>query len=93
MRTALGAMLRADCSPLTESILLAGMGGLAGLAVAYAGTHFLLLAFPGAENVPISSGPSPAVIGFAFGVSMLTKILFGLAFGVDCRGRRGLDGC
>jgi macrolide transport system ATP-binding/permease protein len=81
VRTALGAMRgRIVRQLLTESILLAGMGGLAGLAVAYAGTHFLLmLAFPGAENVPIGSGPSPAVIGFAFGVSMLTGILFGLA--------------
>jgi macrolide transport system ATP-binding/permease protein len=65
---------------LTESILLAGMGGLAGLAVAYAGTHMLLmLAFPGAQEVPIEASPSLEVIGFAFGVSMLTGILFGVA--------------
>jgi macrolide transport system ATP-binding/permease protein len=81
VRTALGAMRgRIVRQLLTESILLAGMGGLAGLAVAYAGTHFLLmLAFPGAQNVPIDAGPSLAVIGFAFGVSMLTGTLFGLA--------------
>ncbi len=80
VRTALGAMRgRIVRQLLTESILLAGMGGLAGLIVAYAGTHFLLMmAFPGAQNVPIDAGPSPAVIGFAFGVSALTGILFGL---------------
>jgi macrolide transport system ATP-binding/permease protein len=81
VRTALGAMKgRIVQQLLTESILLAGMGGLAGLAVAYVGTRMLLmLAFPGAQNVPIAAIPSWEVIGFAFGISMLTGILFGVA--------------
>jgi macrolide transport system ATP-binding/permease protein len=81
VRTALGAMRgRIVRQLLTESILLAGMGGLAGLAVAYAGTHMLLmLAFPGAQNVPIAPSPSLEVVGFAFGVSLVTGILFGVA--------------
>jgi len=81
IRTALGAMRsRIIRQLLTESILLAGMGGLLGLIVAYAGTHMLLLlAFPGADNVPIHANPSLEVIGFAFGVSLLTGILFGVA--------------
>jgi macrolide transport system ATP-binding/permease protein len=46
--------------------LLAGLGGLLGLAVAYAGTRMLLLlAFPGAQNIPIEATPSLEVIGFA----------------------------
>src|SRR5260370_5941717 len=56
------------------------MGGLAGLVVAYAGTRMLLaLAFPGEQNVPINASPSLEVIGFAFGLSLVTGVLFGVA--------------
>ena len=81
LRTALGAMRgRIIRQLLTESVLLACMGGLIGLVVAYAGTHMLLmLAFPGAANVPIEASPSLEVIGFAFGVSLVTGVLFGVA--------------
>ncbi len=81
VRSALGAMRgRIVRQLLTESILLAGMGGLLGLAVAYGGARMmLLLAFPGAQNVPIEARPSLVVIGFAFALSMLTGILFGVA--------------
>jgi macrolide transport system ATP-binding/permease protein len=81
VRSALGAMRsRIVRQLLTESILLAGVGGILGLAVAYGGARMLLaLAFPGAQSVPIEAAPSLAVIGFAFGLSMLTGILFGVA--------------
>ena len=81
VRTALGAMRgRIVRQLLTESVVLAGMGGIAGLAVAYAGTRMLLmLAFPRAQNVPIEASPSSAVIGFAFALSLLTGVLFGIA--------------
>ncbi|HMG87085.1 MAG TPA: ABC transporter permease [Terracidiphilus sp.] len=81
VRTALGAQRsRIIRQLLTESILLAGLGGIAGLAVAYAGAHMLLaMAFPGAQNVPIDATPSLLVILFAFGLSLLTGILFGVA--------------
>jgi predicted permease len=81
LRSALGAMRgRIVRQLLTESVLLAGMGGLLGLAVAYSGTRMLLLlAFPGERGVPIQATPSLEVIGFAFGLSMLTGILFGVA--------------
>jgi predicted permease len=56
------------------------MGGLIGLGVAYAGARMLLmLAFPGAQDVPIEASPSLIVIGFAFGLSLVTGILFGVA--------------
>lgn len=81
IRTALGAMRsRIIRQLLTESILLATLGGFAGLIVAYAGTRMLLsLAFPGAQEIPISAEPSLPVIGFAFGLSLLTGVLFGVA--------------
>ena len=69
-----------NCCLLTESILLAGIGGIVGLGVAYLGAHMLLaMAFPGAQNVPIDATPSLLVIAFAFGLSLVTGILFGVA--------------
>lgn len=81
LRSALGAARgRIVRQLLTESLLLSGLGGLLGLAVAYAGTRMLLaLAFPGEQNVPIEANPSGAVIGFSIGLSVLTGILFGVA--------------
>jgi predicted permease len=81
VRTALGAMRgRIVRQLLTESLVLSVIGGLAGLAVAYAGTRMLLLmAFPGDNNVPIHANPSLEVIGFAFALSVVTGILFGVA--------------
>jgi predicted permease len=81
VRTALGAMrTRIVRQLLTESVVLSIIGGIAGLVVAYAGTRMLLaMAFPGAQNVPIDARPSGLVLAFAFGVSLFTGILFGVA--------------
>ncbi|MGA9465352.1 MAG: ABC transporter permease [Terracidiphilus sp.] len=81
IRSALGAQrIRIVRQLLTESVLLSGMGGLLGLAISYLGAHALLaLAFPNQQNMPVAASPSPLVIGFAFGLSLLTGVLFGLA--------------
>jgi putative ABC transport system permease protein len=80
VRSALGAprstLVR---QALTESAALAVMGGIAGIAVAFAGAKVILhLAFP-EEYVPIHATPSLPVLAFALGVSLLTGILFGVA--------------
>jgi macrolide transport system ATP-binding/permease protein len=81
IRSALGAQRsRIVRQLLTESVLLSGLGGLLGLAISYLGAHALLaLAFPNQHNMPITASPSPLVIGFAFALSLVTGILFGLA--------------
>ncbi len=81
VRMALGAGRRRVIRQIiTESVLLSCVGGLAGLAVAYAGSSTILgLAFPDARNLPINASPSLAVLGFAFLVSLVTGILFGIA--------------
>jgi predicted permease len=80
IRSALGAQRsRIVRQLLTESVLLSGLGGLLGLAISYLGAHALLaLAFPDQHNMPVSASPSPLVIGFAFLLSLLTGVLFGL---------------
>jgi len=81
VRSALGAQRgRIIRQLLTESILLATMGGLLGLVVAYVGARMLLmLAFPDTPNLPIGASPSPLVIAFACGLSLITGVLFGVA--------------
>ena len=38
----------------------------------------LMLAFPGAQDIPIHAGPSISVLAFACGLSLLTGLLFGV---------------
>jgi predicted permease len=81
IRSALGAQRgRIIRQLLTESVLLAGAGGVAGLVVSYLGARMLLaLAFPGDHGVTIEASPSAQVIAFAFGLALVTGILFGIA--------------
>lgn len=81
IRVALGASRRKLIrQTITESVLFAVVGGIAGLLVAFLGTRaILLVAFRGAHYVPISPTPSLAVLGFAFLLSLLTGVVFGAA--------------
>jgi macrolide transport system ATP-binding/permease protein len=81
LRTALGAARsRLMRQLLTESVVLATLSGVAGLLVAWAGTHALVaMAFPGDRNVPIHASPSLPVLLFACALCLVTGILFGVA--------------
>ncbi len=81
VRTALGAMrTRIVRQLLTESLLLAGIGGVTALAVSYGGARMLLmLAFPDDQHLPISARPSFEVLGFAICVAIATGVMFGVA--------------
>jgi len=64
---------------LTESVVLAVFGGLAGIAVAYGGASLIVHWVAGKSYLPIQAAPSLSVLGFAFGVSLITGVLFGVA--------------
>jgi putative ABC transport system permease protein len=83
VRVALGASRqRLVRKALVESLLLAVIGGVLGIGVAYAGTRLILhLAFQigGPNNfVPIDATPSWPVLLFTFAMSLLTGVIFGI---------------
>jgi predicted permease len=65
---------------LTESLLLAGLGGCLGLFIAYWGTK-LLVPLLSQREIPIHLNLSPDVrlLGFSMALTLLTGLLFGLA--------------
>ncbi len=81
VRLAVGATPRQIIAQaLTESILLAIAGGMAGLVVAVGAARLLLaLAFHSAHFLPISTAPSLVVLAFAFVLALITGIVFGAA--------------
>jgi len=65
---------------LIESVTLSLLGGLAGLAVAWAGVRVLLGFLPrGGLPVELNLSPDVRLLGFAFGLSLISGLLFGLA--------------
>jgi predicted permease len=81
VRLAVGATPRQIVTQaLTESVLLAIGGGIVGLLVAMAAARLLLaLAFHSSHFLPISTAPSLMVLAFAFGLALVTGIIFGAA--------------
>jgi predicted permease len=81
VRLALGASRkRLIRQSLTESLVLSIFGGILGLVVAYVGVKLIVaLTFHNARFVPIHAAPSLPVLAFAFAVSVLTGVLFGVA--------------
>jgi len=81
IRVALGARRsRVLRQVLTESVLLAVIGGVAGLLVATGLTRLLIiLAFDRRTYIPIDAVPNLPVLGFAFLLSLISGVVFGIA--------------
>src|SRR5579884_451971 len=85
LRVALGASRgRLVRKALVESTLLAIIGGILGIGIAYGGSKLILyLAFHNgrgpANYVPVDASPSWPVLLFTLAVSVLTGMLFGIA--------------
>ena len=65
---------------LTESVMLAGIGGAIGLLLAqWADALLLQLVSRGDSPIPLDVHPDAKILGFTLGISLMTGILFGLA--------------
>ncbi len=80
LRAALGAGRRRIAGQLlTESLLLAGMGGLAGLLAATAGTRFIVAMLPADFPRALEITPDVRVLLFTGLVTLATTVLVGFA--------------
>ena len=90
VRLALGAgRFRLVRQRLTESLVLAGAGALAGLVIAASATRLLIGMLPRAAGAsPLSAAVDVRMIGFAVALAVVTAIGFGLGPALRATGRR-----
>src|SRR4030095_11882838 len=63
-----------------ESVLLASLGGIAGVLLAWWGSRLLvLMASARAEALPLDVTPNARILGFTLLVSLLSAVIFGAA--------------
>ena len=82
IRRALGAAgFRIVRQLFTESLLLAGLGGLAGIVIALMLTSLMRHSLPESLHIPRfhDIAPDTAVLAFSLGITVISAVLFGLA--------------
>ncbi len=87
VRLALGAgRARLGGQLLAESLLIALLGGVAGLALSQFGVRALLEFMPqsGWSQVSLEVSPDLRLLAFTFAISLLTGVLFGMAPALQC---------
>ena len=81
VRMAVGAgRMRLVRQLLTESLLIAIVGGIAGVIIAWWGSRTLvLMASDGPDSLPIDVSPNGRILAFTIVASLLSAIVFGVA--------------
>src|SRR5438309_2136693 len=79
VRLAIGAgRIRLIRQLLTESLLLASLGGIAGVFLAWWGSGLLvLMASAGSKSLPLDVSPNARILGFTLLTSLLSAMIFG----------------
>lgn len=79
VRVAMGASRQRILSQLmTESLLLAGIGGALGIALSFVGTSAILSLAPAGTPLLDQVAVDGRILGFAAGITMLAGLLFGI---------------
>ena len=89
LRAALGAQRRRLAGQtLTESLTLAGLGGILGIGLAYLGLRAFPLVLPAGIPRTDALAIDPRILAFALGLTLATGLLFGLLPAFQSAGTR-----